>query len=83
MRGLTSPWENFFSFSPVDSRMDFIFLLLQNHYGQIHLVHLWIHKYLMDYSSVNFHDKFFLHFLLKFRKNEEKTCHGNLRMSHP
>ena len=36
-----------------------------------------------DDSSVNFHDKFFLHFLLKFRKNEEKTCHGNLWMSRP
>ena len=36
--------------------------------GRIHLVHLWICKYFTDDSSVNFHDKFFLHFLLKFRK---------------
>ena len=28
-----------------------------------------------DNSSVNFDDKFFLHFLLKFSENEEKTCH--------
>ena len=40
-------------------------------------VHLRICKYFMDDSSINFHDKFFLHFLLKFCK----TCHENLRMS--
>ena len=33
----------------------------------------------MDDLSVNFHEKFF--FILA--KNEEKTCHGNLRMSCP
>ena len=37
--------------------------------GQIHLRYLQINKYLMDDSSVNFHDKVFLHFLLKFTKN--------------
>ena len=42
-------------------------------YGRIHLVHLWIHKYFTDDSSVNFHDKFFLHFLLKFRKKWRKN----------
>ena len=41
--------------------------------GRIHLVHLRIHKYLTDDSSVNFHDKFFLHFLLKFRKKWRKN----------
>ena len=30
--------------------------------GQIHLDHLWIRKYFMDDSSVNFHDKFFSEF---------------------
>ena len=38
-------------------------------FGQIHLVHLWIHKYFMDDSSVNFHDKVFLHF---WKKNWQK-----------
>ena len=42
-------------------------------YGRIHLVHLRIHKYLTDDSTVNFHDKFFLHFLLKFRKKWRKN----------
>ena len=32
--------------------------------GRIHLVHLRIHKYFVDDSSVNFLDMFFLHFLL-------------------
>ena len=41
-------------------------------YGRIHLVHLRIRKYLMDDSSVNFYDKFFLHFLLNFRKKMMK-----------
>ena len=40
--------------------------------GRIHLVHLQIHKYFTDDSSVNFHDKVFLHFLLKFRKKMKK-----------
>ena len=40
--------------------------------GWIHLVHLWICKYFMDDSSVNFHDKFFLHFLLNFSKKWRK-----------
>ena len=40
---------------------------------RIHLVHLQISKYFMDDSSVNFHDKFFLHFLLKFRKKWRKN----------
>ena len=31
--------------------------------GQIHPPHLRIHKYFTDNSSVNFHDKVFLHFL--------------------
>ena len=44
--------------------------------GRIHPPHLWIHKYFTDNSSVNFHDKGFLH-----SKIEEKPCHGNLRMS--
>ena len=35
----------------------------------------------MDNSSINFHDKVFLHFFQKFGKNEEKPCHGNLHMS--
>ena len=35
----------------------------------------------MDDSSVNYTDKVFLHFLQKLGKNEEKPCHGNLRMS--
>ena len=43
------------------------------YYGRIHLVHLRIHKYLTDDPSVNFHDKFFLHFLLKFRKKWRKN----------
>ena len=38
------------------------------HLGRIHLVHLRIRKYFMDDSSVNFHDKFFLHFLVNFSK---------------
>ena len=36
--------------------------------GRIQLVHLQIRKYFTDDSSVNFHDKFFLHFLLKLTK---------------
>ena len=32
--------------------------------GRIHLVHLRIHKYFTDDPSINFHDVFFLHFLL-------------------
>ena len=42
-------------------------------YGWIHLVHLQIHKYFTDDSSVNFHDKFFLHFLKKISKQWRKT----------
>ena len=49
--------------------MYFVFFLyhtFQNsnrmHYGRSHLVHLRIHKYFMNDSSVNFHDKIFLHF---------------------
>ena len=42
-------------------------------YGQIHLPHLRICKYFMDDSSVNFHDKVFLHFLQKFGKKWRKT----------
>ena len=52
-----------------------------NDFGRIHLTHLWIRKYFTDDSSVNFHDKVFLHFLKKMAKNEEKPCHGNLQMS--
>ena len=58
--------------------------ILKVEYGWIHLVvvHLRTRKYFTDNSSANFHDKFFLHFLLNFSKNEEKTCrHGNLLMS--
>ena len=33
-----------------------------------------------DDSSVNFHDKFFLHFLLKFSRKLRNTLHGNLWM---
>ena len=36
--------------------------------GRIHLPHLWIRKYFMDDSSINFHDKVFLHFFQKFGK---------------
>ena len=43
------------------------------HIGQIHLVHLRICKYFTDDSSVNFHDKVFLHFLPKFRKKWRKN----------
>ena len=50
--------------------------------GRIHLPHLRIRKYFMDDSSINFHDKVFLHFSKKMGKNEEKPCHG-LWMSHP
>ena len=42
-------------------------------YGRIYLVHLRICKYFTDNSSVNFHDKFFLHFLLKFSKKWRKN----------
>ena len=42
-------------------------------FGQIHLPHLRIHKYFMDDSSVNFHDKIFLHFLPIFFKKWRKT----------
>ena len=41
--------------------------------GRIHLVLLRIHKYLTDDSFVNFRDKFWLHFLLKFRKKWRKN----------
>ena len=41
--------------------------------GRIHMVHLWIRKYFMDDSSINFHDKFFLHFLLNFSKKWRKN----------
>ena len=41
--------------------------------GRIHLVHLWICKYFTDDSSINFHDKFFLYFLLKFSKKWRKN----------
>ena len=50
--------------------------------GWIHLPHLWIHKYFTNDTSINFHDKVFLHFSKKLAENEEKPCHGNLRMSH-
>ena len=41
--------------------------------GRIHLVHLRIHKYFTDDSSVNFHDKIFLYFLKKCGKKWRKT----------
>ena len=41
--------------------------------GRIHLVYLRIRKYFMDDSSVNFHDKFFLHFLVNFSKKWRKN----------
>ena len=43
------------------------------HYGRIHLVHLRSLKYFTDDSSINFHDKFFLHFLLNFSKKWRKN----------
>ena len=52
-------------------------------YGRIHLVHLRIRKYFTEDTSVNFHDRFFLHFAKNSAKNEEKPCHGNLRMTCP
>ena len=50
--------------------------------SQIHLPHLRIRKYFTKNSSVNFHDKVFLHILPNLAKIEEKPCHGNLRMCH-
>ena len=41
--------------------------------GQIHLPHLWICKYFMDDSSINFHDNVFLHFLPNIFKKWRKT----------
>ena len=41
--------------------------------GRIHLPHLGIHKYFMDESSINFHDKVFLHFLKKIWQKMKKT----------
>ena len=41
--------------------------------GWIHLPHLRIRKYFTENSSVNFHDKVFLHFFLKFRKKWRKN----------
>ena len=41
--------------------------------GWIHLPHLQIHKYFMDDSFINFHEKFFLHFLPNFSKRWRKT----------
>ena len=41
--------------------------------GRIHLLHLQIHKYFTDDSSVNFHDKVFLRFLPNFFKKWRKT----------
>ena len=43
------------------------------YYGRIHLVHLRIHKYFTDNSSINFHDKGFLDFLKKFDKKIKKN----------
>ena len=47
-----------------------------NNNGPTHLI-------LLEVKNLSLTLKFFRHFLLKFRKNEEKTCHGNLRMSRP
>ena len=43
------------------------------HYGRIHLVHLRSLKYFTDDSSVNFHDKFCLHFVVNFSKKWRKN----------
>ena len=52
--------------------------------GRIHLPHLQICKYFMDDSSENFQTRFFFIFRQIFaKKNEEKPCHGKLRMSRP
>ena len=49
--------------------------------GRIHLPQLQIHKYFTDDSSINVHDKVFLHFFTNLAKIEEKPCLRNLQMS--
>ena len=46
---------------------------IDDYIGRIHLPHLRIHKYFMDESSINFHDKVFLHFLKKIWQKMKKT----------
>ena len=42
--------------------------------AQIRLVHLWIHKYFTDDSSVNFSTRIFFIFFKNVAKNEERPC---------
>ena len=49
--------------------------------SRIHRPHLQIHKYFTDNSSVM--TRYFFIFCQILAKNEEKSSHGNLRMSYP
>ena len=64
----SAPWQN----SKTSKRLKYQNMSNKSmtkclYFGRIHLVHLRICKYLTGDSSINFHGKFFLHFLLNFR----------------